>query len=650
MPFNTALSGLQASSSELRVIGNNIANASTTGFKESRAEFADIYANSAFGVAGTAIGSGVLLSQVTQQFTQGQIGFTNNNLDLSVSGGGFFILNENGAISYSRAGAFGVDKDGFVVNALDQRLRGFLADTQGNITGAQGDLQITNANLSPNATDNVTTEVNLDASATPPAQPFVAGFTPSNPPNPNSFNTSTSTTIFDSLGNSHIVTKYFVKAPAQNTWNIFVGIDGTDVTPTATTPPVGAPPVPYPAGSLPSPFTVVFDPSGNFIVNNTGAPPQYYGPGPVVGASSGLLNAGSLPTLDLNEVNLNGIPIQATAASSDIFSTSDSAASAISIVAAINASSNLHGITASTNPNAFTIGTPTLGALAAGDFTINGVPITGAVASDADLLNLINTQTPNTGVVATQPGGAGTDIILTASDARNIQLQTDGSTAGATFSNFNLNGGTVLNQVQRSTYNLSTVNNRGITVGGTAPSDIGLSLGPQAGIIQTNSDPIVIDNWTPVGGALGPQVVTFDFSSSTQYGAPFSVQGLSQDGYSTGRLSGVDVDVSGTIVARYSNGQSLSLGQVALANFGNVQGLSPQGDSSWVETFASGPALIGAPGTADLGVVQSGALEDSNVQLTDQLVSLIVAQRNFQANAQTIRTGDAVTQTIINLR
>lgn len=650
MPFNTALSGLQASSSELTVIGNNIANASTTGFKESRAEFADIYANSAFGVAGTAIGAGVLLSKVSQQFTQGQIGFTNNNLDLAVSGGGFFILNDNGAISYSRAGAFGVDKDGFIVNALDQRLRGFLADTAGNITGAQGDLQITNSNLSPNATDNVTTQVNLDASATPPTTPFVAGFTPANPPDPNSFNTSTSTTIFDSLGNSHIVTNYFVKAPAQNTWNIFVGIDGTDVTPTAPVPPAGAPPVPYPPGVLPSPFTVVFDPSGNFIPNNTGAPPQYYGPGPVVSSAGGLTNSGSLPALGLNQAVLNGIPIAATTASSDIFSTSDAASSAISIVAAINASSTLHGVTASTNPNTVNLGAPTLGALAAGDFSINGVPITGAVASDADLLNLINTQTPNTGVGATQPGGPGTDIILTAADARNIQLQTDGVTGGADFANFSINGGAVLNQTQRSTYNLTTTNNRGVTVGGTAPGTIGLSLGPQMGIIQTNSDPIVISNWTPVGGALGPQTVTLDFSSSTQYGASFAVQGLSQDGYSTGRLSGVDVDPSGAIVARYSNGQSLALGQVTLANFGNVQGLSPQGDSAWVETFSSGPALIGAPGTADLGVIQSGALEDSNVQLTDQLVSLIVAQRNFQANAQTIRTADAVTQTIINLR
>ena len=115
-------------------------------------------------------------------------------------------------------------------------------------------------------------------------------------------------------------------------------------------------------------------------------------------------------------------------------------------------------------------------------------------------------------------------------------------------------------------------------------------------------------------------------------------------------MTGVDVDTTGIITARYGNGQSLQLGQVALASFNNPQGLQSQGDTQFTETFSSGVALLGAPGTSNLGLIQAGFLEDSNVQLTDELVSLIVAQRNFQANAQTIRTADAVTQTIINIR
>ncbi len=647
MPFQAALSGLQAASGELRVIGNNVANASTTGYKESRAEFADVYASA---TGGTGIGSGVILSAVTQQFSQGQIGFTNNNLDLAVNGEGFYILSQNGAISYSRAGAFGVDKDGFITNSRDQTLRGFIADSAGNITGAQGDLQISTSNLSPRATTDVNLSVNLDASATPPPSAFTPGFTPSSPPSPTSYNTTTSTSVFDSLGNSHIMTSYFVKAPASNTWNVYVGVDGTDVTPTAATPPAGAPPATYPATDIASPFTMVFDSSGAIVPNNPAAPPLYYGPGPVVSSQGVLSNSGTLSSMDLNDLTINGVSVDAATLSADIFSTTDARASAISTATAINLGTQQHGVTASVGSTVVDLGVPALGNLDAGDLVINGRNISGAVPNDAALLGLINAETPNTGVAATQPGGAGTAIILTASDGRNIQLETDGVQAnGASFANFALNAG-ALDQVQKGTISLATVNNKGITIGGNAPGDVGLTTGPQAGIIQTSSDVISIPNWNPTGGATSPQVFSLDFNSSTQFGSPFSVQALSQDGYSTGRLSGVDVGTSGVIFARYSNGQSQALGQVALANFGNTQGLSPQGDTSWVETFDSGPALVGVPGTADLGIIQSGALEDSNVALTDELVSLIVAQRNFQANAQTIRTADAVTQTIINIR
>jgi len=102
--------------------------------------------------------------------------------------------------------------------------------------------------------------------------------------------------------------------------------------------------------------------------------------------------------------------------------------------------------------------------------------------------------------------------------------------------------------------------------------------------------------------------------------------------------------------ARFTNGESRALAQIALANFNNPNGLQPIGDTNWVETFASGPSNVGAPGTSGLGVIQSAALEESNVEITAQLVDLIIAQRNFQANAQVIQAEDAVTQTVINLR
>ncbi len=125
---------------------------------------------------------------------------------------------------------------------------------------------------------------------------------------------------------------------------------------------------------------------------------------------------------------------------------------------------------------------------------------------------------------------------------------------------------------------------------------------------------------------------------------------LTQDGYTSGQLSGVDIDVDGIVLARFSNGQTEAQGQVVLANFANAQGLQPVSRSNWAETNASGAPLQGAPGTASLGLIQSGALEESNVDLSAELVNMIVAQRNFQANAQMIRAEDEVTQTIINIR
>jgi len=164
-----------------------------------------------------------------------------------------------------------------------------------------------------------------------------------------------------------------------------------------------------------------------------------------------------------------------------------------------------------------------------------------------------------------------------------------------------------------------------------------------------------IAGWTPLDAAGSPNgagvgAINIDVSTSTQFGSPFGVSSLSKDGYSAGELSGVDVDGEGIVFARYTNGQARALGQVVMAGFNSNTGLKPTGNTRWLETFASGPAIIGTPGTAGLGVIQSGALEDSNVEITEQLVNMIVAQRNFQASAQVIQTEDTVTQTIINIR
>ena len=159
---------------------------------------------------------------------------------------------------------------------------------------------------------------------------------------------------------------------------------------------------------------------------------------------------------------------------------------------------------------------------------------------------------------------------------------------------------------------------------------------------------MTLANWDPANGA-SPLSLTYDYLSTTQFGTDFAVNDLSQNGYTAGRLSGIDIDNKGIVFARFTNGQSTALGKVALAKFNSPQGLRQVGDTSWVETFTSGDVQLGAAGTSSFGLVQSGALENSNVDIAQQLVNLITAQRNFQANSQVISAADTVTQTILNI-
>jgi flagellar hook protein FlgE len=155
----------------------------------------------------------------------------------------------------------------------------------------------------------------------------------------------------------------------------------------------------------------------------------------------------------------------------------------------------------------------------------------------------------------------------------------------------------------------------------------------------------------PSGAAIvTPMNMTLSLTGATQYGAGFGVTDLSQDGYAPGQLSSITIEGDGTVMARYSNGQSKPAGQVELATFRNPQGLQPLGGNAWGLTYASGDPVVGVPGQGNMGVLQSGALEESNIDITGELVSMITAQRIYQANAQTIKTQDQVLQTLVNLR
>ena len=173
----------------------------------------------------------------------------------------------------------------------------------------------------------------------------------------------------------------------------------------------------------------------------------------------------------------------------------------------------------------------------------------------------------------------------------------------------------------------------------------------------TTNQPFNLSGWVPLDsegqptGADSPvNNLTINLTGSSQYASSFAVTSVSQDGFTTGELAGLEIDDAGLLVARYTNGQTRVQGQVVLATFANQQGLTPLGNTAWSQSYASGEPVIGAPTTGTLGSIQSGALEESNVDISEQLINLIVAQRNYQANAKTIQTEDAVTQAIINLR
>ncbi|MDF1762202.1 MAG: flagellar hook-basal body complex protein [Oleibacter sp.] len=168
---------------------------------------------------------------------------------------------------------------------------------------------------------------------------------------------------------------------------------------------------------------------------------------------------------------------------------------------------------------------------------------------------------------------------------------------------------------------------------------------PTGALTSTN----VLEGGLPVTEASRNSNFQISLDGSTQFGSAFAVNEVSQDGYSTGRLTGLEVDQEGIIFARFTNGQAQTLGQVALANFRNPEGLTPLGSTSWAESFESGTPTVGSPRTASFGQIQSSSLEDSNVDLSEQLVRLIIAQRNFQASAKTIETTDQITQTILNI-
>jgi flagellar hook protein FlgE len=439
MSFNIALTGLAAAQKDLDVTANNIANVNTTGFKESRAEFADVYAGSIFSSGKTKNGDGVQTTVVAQQFNQGSLKFTQNSLDLAITGEGYFAMTDtisSQEFTYTRAGAFKLSKDNFVVDAQGNFLRGFPVDPgNGDTTSVSlstaTPIQIPDASGAPRATNNVYTSFNLDAGAT---QPTVAPFDPTDS---SSFSASTSTTVYDSLGEPHIMQFYFVKTANNNEWNVHGTLDGQE-----------------------------FDANGN-------------------GA------AGPISTFTFDASGLPSIPV-------------------------------------------------------------------------------------------TPPSNTFDPVSLTAANISGL-----------------------------------------LSNGATFPNDVNI-------------------NWQDEAGTAN--------KLPTQYASRFEVKALEQDGATVGRLTGIDIGSDGKIVASYSNGDSTYISQVSMVRFANSQGLSQVGNTSWKESLTSGEPIAGEPNSGTLGTINSSALEQSNVNLTNELVDLISAQRNFQANSRALEVNSTLQQNILQIR
>lgn len=404
MSFNIALTGLNAATQDLAVTSNNLANAQTVGFKSSRAEFGDIYASTNTGVASTAVGNGVRVQDISQQFSQGNVGTTGNSLDLAVNGNGFFTVSNNGALSYTRDGQFQLNNAGQVVTASGAALQVYAPlPTGGFNTGGLSNLTLTTNQSAPQATTTASITATLPANATPPATGVF------NPSDPTSYTNTTSLTVYDSLGAAHTQSLYFIKGAAANSWTLQAYIDG----------------------------------------NAVGSAPLNY-------SSSGVL---------------------------------------------------------------------------------------------------------------------------------------------------------------------------------TTPANGQITLPP----------------YTPATGAAN-MAITLNVRGTQQTGSNFAVTAVQQNGFTVGTLSGINIDNTGVVQATFTNGRSVNLGQIAMANFANPQGLQQLGNASWSQTTASGAVVQGVAGGSGFGTIQSGALEQSNVDTTSALVQMITAQRAFQANAQMIQTDDQITQTVINIR
>ncbi|MEH6442277.1 MAG: flagellar hook-basal body complex protein [Oceanospirillaceae bacterium] len=691
--FNTAISGIRAATAALDVTGNNIANASTTGFKSSRTEFADIYATAAIGSgASNTPGSGVLVSDIAQDFSGGNVQFTNNNLDLSIDGSGFFQLDDGrGTVTYTRDGSFELDKNGFIVSKGGQNLQGYGVDDQGNRLPIDN-LRVNEKESPPKATETMALSFNINEALD--AESLIV---PYSREEPGSTTFSTTVGTFDSLGNEHTLRYDMVEQQAKkevHTFDHVLGAAGEDL----------------------------FQLSG-VILDPDAAGTDF---------AAGVISPDKLQALQIADPRIKNVEyVSATAAGAagagKIIVTLKSSATDVGdlVVGAgggVLPTNEQTDLVASNETHTYTIPAGLGGALpgvsgpagvVAGDqadvqaappnsyvfqqsFSIAGIafdfpatpsePITRKQVADEIISQetAIRDADPNIESISFNEGTNELKITYKA-ESGNVNPTAIAQTAGNFF------GGTAgtatavavptaavveegdnsYQGVYRMYAYLNPLGQRPEALDIGKVVDAGSSLGtaseigpvivkfnPANGVMTSiNGEDIP----TTVGASVpkliikgadpadGNTTISLDLAGTTQFADTQIVKAQSQDGYSKGDLTGVAFTPTGEMIATFSNNQSQTLGIVAVATFENQAGMQPNGSTQWLATNASGNPVLNPPGSGLNGSLRSSALESSNVDLSAELVKLIESQRNFQASSKTLETLNTVTQNILQI-
>jgi flagellar hook protein FlgE len=536
----TGISGLKANMSSMSVIGDNLANLNTIGFKGSRISFADLLAQNITGSSGTnQIGLGVKLSNVSPIFKQGSLESTGNATDLAIEGDGFFVVRDNvGTNHYTRAGQFAFDKDGYMINPEGYIARGYTADSFGNLGNIVSDIQLSNAPVPPLATQNIDLAVNVDSDDDVQGFVFTAGtndeinFTAS-------AGAVTASLITDGglvAGRNYsgaqvanaIKNAMGALSPADTFSVAYSGISGTfDITNNATN-----------AGNLSLSWTTS---SGAAMLGFT--------------ADSGALAPGSLDTSDV------------TGGAFDVTDATNTANFATAI-AVFDSLGNSHQVAVYFRKSA-----------------------TAPTGNTWEWFAVVDAADTQSGVTEIQAQGS-------------VDFTNTGALAGeiTTSSSFNFAGGSAQNQL------------------------IALDFGDS-----------IAEGFSGVSG-------------TTQYAQDSSVTNQYQDGYASGDLQSVYVDQAGTLVGVFSNGITRVMAQLVLAQFSSPENLKKDGGNLFLETLSSGQALVSAPGNSGLGTIHSNSLELSTVDISEEFVRMITAQRGFQANSRIITTSDDMLAELVNLK